>query len=301
MSTMIKKEILKELYIYKKLTQKQIATEFNVSRHTVQHWFEINGIEARSCSEAQKLRQKRERKIPLKSKLIDLYSYKKLGSYKLGRMFAVSHRTILNWLIEYNIPIRPREPKINFNQTPTLSYILGVISGDGSVFNYRFNKTLYSKVNLGVISKEFALSFNSSLRKIGFNPHMCTYKPKNGNLKYIVEANSKNFVNWYKQLSSEKLYEIIYSDKENMKSFIRGFYESEGTFRPKCCELRIRNTNKELILLCKNIIEKLSFKTTLTCPETTSTGKPYYSLYITGGRKQQYEFIKQVNPCFKRG
>ena len=51
---------------------------------------------------------------------------------------------------------------------------------------------------------------------------------------------------------------------------------------------------------CKGIIEILGFSTTLTCPEKTSSGKPYYSLYILGGRKEEYKFIKEINPCIKR-
>ena len=305
MSAITKKELY-NLYYVKRLTQEEVGRTVSVCRQSVQYWIKKYGIKSRSRSDAQKIRQRKWREnIISKRSFIELYKDKKLTSYQIARLLGISQRAVLNWLIRYNVKRRPSASNpadISFDHTPTLAYILGVIAGDGSVYQYTSGKT-HSRVSLGVIDKEFALSFKKALGKVGFNPVFYSFQPK-GNRKraYMVQGNSKTFVEWYKNLSTKEKQRIIFRSIESTRGFIRGMYESEGTFRPRYRELRMSNTDKSLLELCNKILLKRRYSTTFSGPhKSQGNRKPYYRLYITGGLANQLKFIKEMNPCIKRG
>jgi hypothetical protein len=137
--------------------------------------------------------------------------------------------------------------KPRLEMTPELAYVLGVLKGDGSVYLHRRGAI----INLTTSSLGFAQSFSDALSKIGLKPSRIY-----GGKYYRVEAYSKAFHNWYKELTTAKLEEML-SNNDLIASFIRGFYESEG-----CCykySIHIYNTDYELIRLVRRLLTKLGF------------------------------------------
>ena len=119
--------------------------------------------------------------------------------------------------------------------TKDLCYILGVLQGDGCIsqirIRYKENIYEYYRVRLVVNSKSFADAFRLALLGIGlkartFGGGVC---PGSGTQRYETCAYSNEFFNWYITLTEEKLLKIIKAAPINISSFIRGFFDSEGT------------------------------------------------------------------------
>jgi len=179
----------------------------------------------------------------------------------------------------------------------TRAYILGVMFGDGCVWE----RQMYSKgkkgvkkngkqycIELHVKSKKFAYKFREALKNVGLRPHI--FKDKNGYFR--VRAYAKKFVESFKKLTFSDIEKILSSKKIDYEyelriRFIRGFYESEGSFQNN--KTFIYNSDFELINFIKKIIESLGFETSLY------KQKRGYCLYIKNG----LQFLDLIKPCIK--
>lgn len=181
----------------------------------------------------------------------------------------------------------------NLESSDTLWYIVGVVFGDGTLDASQYG------IKLAVSNEKFANSFNEALRKIGLRT--CSFSQIQGpykTLMYVVEANSKNLFEWLKSLKIA-VSEIIVPT-EFIPSFLRGMYESEGTLT-KGNQVLFTNTNGDLILLSRKLIETMGFSTSVSRREQRGFGtKPVYILYVLGGTERRKEFLRLVNPCIKR-
>lgn len=115
--------------------------------------------------------------------------------------------------------------------SPYLSYVLGVLMGDGSLYKtrqrYLNRKDKYVHViHLSVRDKQFAIEFAHALSKI-FDKAVkiikCNEKQDRG-IFYKVFVASKDFYKWF---NSTKTFEwgIKYPNE-----FIKGFFDSDGSF-----------------------------------------------------------------------
>jgi len=166
----------------------------------------------------------------------------------------------------------------NLNSSPTLSYVLGVLKGDGFIARKRRGLV----VGLHQEDESFAESFRNALEKLNLNPYQ--YSPPSTNL-IRVEANSKKFCKWYKGLGSG-FKEIAC---EHPKEFLKGFYESEGLRGES--EVAFRNTNKTLLRFVGELIGNLGFDFTITQKGTW--------LGIRGGAKEWNDFLKEIDPVIR--
>lgn len=147
-----------------------------------------------------------------------------------------------------------------------LSYVLGVLLGDGTVYKTR---RVYPKkvsfgymISLSVRNESFAKKFAKNLSEI-FNKEVKVYKcdeKKGRGIFYKVFVSSKQFYNWY---SREK---AIKFGIKFPKHFLSGFYESEGSlgyftskYKNKIYKykgIRIINSDIELLNIIKNILKQ---------------------------------------------
>jgi intein/homing endonuclease len=232
---------------------------------------------------------------PKRELLYNLYWEDGLSTVTLSKKFGVCQGTIYEWMKKLTIPTRnPHDwhyVNVDLSPTPTLAYILGVLVGDGNLKKY--------EVRLRALDKPFVKSFYNALQKLGFRPKEFIVKPniKYGrpHMLYGVRAASKKFADWFRKLGMEGLRQFILQDKERTISFLRGFYESEGfSNRAGVC-----NTNKKLIEVVKEAIEKLGFTCYLCGPYKRENPhwKPIYILFIS--RTQGKDFIKFISPVIK--
>jgi hypothetical protein len=175
---------------------------------------------------------------------------------------------------------------INLNPSASISYLIGVILGDGEI--------LKNGIRLQQTKEEFAEKFFENAGKIGMNPFYANYPSivKKGQIRVI--AYSINFVEWFNNLSYLDMYNIIVFYPTD---FICGFYESEG--HVGYSNIEFRNKNIHILHLLKSMIFKIGYKTSWG-EYKTPKGKPYYCIRILGGKEKMKSFINVINPCIRR-
>ena len=156
------KDELYDLYWNKGLSTVEIGKIFGFNNNTIRRWMIEYGIPRRSLSESKfKLKLSKE-------ELEDLYINKKLSTVEIARMYNVDMERVRNKLIYYGIKrrdrIEVRKIRVNLKPSAELSYILGVLLGDGSTCGD-------CAIRLSATDKIFVEKFGKALQNIGFNTH----------------------------------------------------------------------------------------------------------------------------------
>ena len=201
--------------------------------------------------------------------------------------------------------------KPNLVMDVDLAYVLGVLFGDGSV-----SKQAHIRLECHESSENFADSFFKALQNIGLNPSKklrfikSNWNKNGGSMMWSVVATSKRFEEWFRELSYDKL-ENMLSTNELMSAFIRGFYESEGSYTMYCrknkagwstpqYKICIRNTDLQLTHLVYSLISKLGFHPTLYEEHGKKRGYSYILYTIQLRRKQEViKFLEYIKPSIK--
>jgi len=182
----------------------------------------------------------------------------RLSSWAIAKKFNTYHSNILYHLKKLNIKRRDKSsaakegviagriiikkhkiPK-NLKLNEDLSYILGVIAGDGCI-SYDANRQRY-QICLGVIDKDFIDEFRKKLYNF-FNlkptEEFRKSKNKNWNDQYVTRLCSKeacDFINSIGNFKKDKwrIPEIIKNSNMFVKeAFLKGFFDSEGEIDKK--------------------------------------------------------------------
>jgi hypothetical protein len=181
--------------------------------------------------------------------------------------------------------------KIDLTPSSELSYILGVLAGDGWVNVSHFGTY---KVGLHVSNKEFAEEFAQSLRTIGFRP--CVYPYTNGGwgkkLMYSVEAAGRHFTDWYLSLKIDDIRNIV---MQYPSPFVRGFYQSEGTVGVRVVSMC--NKRLDRIILVQEAGRLLRYDlgvhTYIRKPDKFHQEPlTYYVLDVHGGQTEHLRFLR---------
>lgn len=155
----------------------------------------------------------------------------------------------------YNLKIPTKE----LIEDKNLSYILGVIEGDGCI-----DKNNYS-VDLGVTDKNFALTFKKSLENwSGLITKLYIYN--NYSVLYHVVLHSKIVAIYLKKYHTINKIEKVVEKVKGGREFLSGMYDSEGSIGSK--QIVIYNNNKQLLLLCKNLLKDLNIDSGRICVST---------------------------------
>jgi len=213
--------------------------------------------------------------------------------------------TIRSHLVKNEIPIQKHAPSNkqypNLKPSPELSYILGVIDGDGSVSGYDY-------IQLGTKDYVFAKEFERALKAIGLRAKVIKDDHWNRDLKrqqrmWKSYAYSVVFAQWYNDLTQEQKEGIA---RQYPEKYLQGFFESEGTYIIRTdgnARVHFSNLDHELLLMIQRLLTLLGYesniyerklKTQLSRREVT-----VYSLELLGSNKEKHEFIRKLNPCIK--
>ena len=151
--------------------------------------------------------------------------------------------------------------------SPELSYILGVLDGDGYV---RVMGRHYL-VGLSSIDKEFVETFNNALVKIfGKNKPYAIWVEKRAPPRkpsYGVKGVCKRFVIWYLSTSKKERWMLA---KEYPKHYLRGIFDSEGSVivqesytsnAPALdCRIVLYNTDLELLMFVQKLLAEQGYE-----------------------------------------
>jgi intein-encoded DNA endonuclease-like protein len=182
------------------------------------------------------------------------------------------------------------------NPSKDLAYILGVLKGDGWVGYIKGRGT--GLIELKSKAETLASEFAEALKSIGLHPRMHFSKKFGSKGVWVVYANSRVFVDWYKALSFQGLERIIQGYESD---FVRGFYESEGSIArpPHPPQIHIYNTNIELLNFIQKLLRKMGFESKITLARKGSDKwKPCYQLYFCGRSKVE-KFLDETHPKIK--
>jgi len=253
-------------------------------------------------------------KVPLarrcflsKEEFEHLYWEEGLSTIRIAQKIGVSDRTIRHWMEKLSVKRRTKKEAMrnaakkgflskhpNLELSPTLSYVLGVLKGDGYVYNYEGRRD--HVIGLIVTKQKFAESFKRALEEIGLYTYAYSLKPQTPkrSKRYCVAACSKVFFGWYKSLMRENIEKML-DDYDNAIAYIRGFYESEGSSDGKRY-LRFYNKSWDNIHILKKALEEIGFKYSIR-----TDSRSLIILRVLGGFSEVKRFLETVKPAIKIG
>ncbi len=228
--------------------------------------------------------------------------YRQTSVVQAASTLNISLPTLYRWLTKARIALKGFEKHPHLTPSPELLYVLEVLRGDG--FTRVIKKRWHYSVRLRTISKKFAKSFTNALRKIGLNPHISMeYPPVNSNRHpvYVVIACSKKFVAWYRNLDNDKIRRMVGENAELATAFVRGFYESEGSYYLMTDgrqRMVIYNTQPHLLLIVKDFLSQLGYVMKFGKSGKTRKFNQVYVLWKD--RKEVKSVINAIRPCIKK-
>ncbi len=215
----------------------------------------------------------------------------------------LSKSQVSEWLRGIHNPFNGcRIPSIDFlEKTPELAYVIGVVSGDGWAVRKRKGD---ARIGGMVKDREFIEEFSRCLGQV-----LNRYPPKpapigNGFFRVIVQSKALYDL-LRKPIDIEVIRPFVEHCEECMKSFLRGFFDSEGSVS-SYGSITCVNTDERLINYVKMLLNNLGIKTTgphlqmkrgtpffsKKRGKTYRTRKDAYSLYIrTCSRLKFYELV----------
>lgn len=224
----LNREKLYRLYSEEGKTQKELAKKFGVSQSWISRKMDEFGLETRTArkwtrSEENILKEKYG--CSSREDLEEIFSDRSWNAIKLKAMnlgLAVPaedyrHSREVKERLKKNS--KELEIEVDFSQKEVLSYVLGVIDGDG------FHDKVRS-IGLEVTNADFAKKFEESLEALGLNPGTGTRRGKE-----TVWASSVRLVEWIKRMQSGERHNWLL-DEGNPWKYFEGRYESDGNIHP---------------------------------------------------------------------
>jgi len=219
--------------------------------------------------------------------LVDLYN-SGLSSWAIARRFDTCHSNILHHLEKLNVERRDRSSaakegvkagriiikkhKIpeNLKLNENLSYILGVIAGDGCVsYNTDFRRY---QICLAAIDKDFVDKFRevlSNFFKINPTNEFRKSKVKNWSDQYWTRLCSKeacSFINSFGDFKGDiwRVPDAIKNSNFKIKClFLKGFFDSEGEVDKKSGRVGATSMNLEGLMEVGDLLSDLKIRFTI--------------------------------------
>jgi len=222
----ISEDILRRLYLHKKLSSSQIARINNCTPCCIRYKLHKFKIPIRSVSEAMMV----DRGINIsQEELKKLYLKKKLSTYKIAKLYRCNEETIRERLHKFGIPIRSKfeanriYPVYDFDgDLEEKSYLIGFRIGDlwvglirknSKTICVRCSSTRWQQINL--IKDLF-----SSYGHVRINK-----RDKRGAIKIRCHLNMTfNFL----LKKKDDIPKWVYKDNKCFMAFLAGYFDAEG-------------------------------------------------------------------------
>lgn len=256
---------------------------------------------------------------PLRSKIKRLYN-QGLSSRDVGKKLNISHTRVLQLLKKENIKTRSViKPILNPDYkelSPERAYIFGVMCGDGCIFSGTEHKGKWDYqsyiVYLAARDKDFINEFSRCIKSVyGVIPSLY-FRDRN-------KFNKKWSSIWTARIKRKKVYEDLSSykfgtktwrvpnevlnsnDKKVIGSFLRGFYDSEGSISigPRSFTLMSHSTNYPGLYNIRNLLERLDIRTSNIMKDQRPNRRVVFYIMITG-KKNLEIFLNKVDFAIQR-
>jgi len=224
-----------------------------------------------------------------------LESYERKPAKEVARVLG---RTVVAVYIKARkMGLRRFKPDLELS--PTLSYLLGALLGDGCAYVQGQKDKRSYIIQLATTEKKFAECVSEAFKRI----NICSildYVRKKG--QWRVRACNKYFFDYLKGLTLDQLKQLT-ERKKNCIAFLKGFYEAEGYFhknhQPNNPDITISNTNAELLNFVKKSLERLGFHPCFykVC-KGTEKRKPLYRVDLCRTPEVK-RFIRIIQPVIK--
>jgi hypothetical protein len=217
-------------------------------------------------------------------------------SREIASVLNCSKNTVLRRLRKFGVKLRSKTRELpDLKPSRDLAYVLGVAFGDG--------KKRADGLHLWVKDKDFAEAFAGACENLGFKPKKYF---KENEKAYEVCVYSIELGCWFKSLGYEKIRELL-ADEETKKSFIRGYFDSDGcaTINPtEQCRNNIAFGDPNLLLLklVAEFCSDLGIETSIYGPYKNSGSfsekKDMYTLYVHA--RSRHHFAKIIGSSLAR-
>jgi hypothetical protein len=180
-----------------------------------------------------------------REELIQLHWVQGLSLVDIGKVYGVTGRSIWYWCKKLGVQHRAQLQDVLFEASPALSYVFGVLHGDGFLaYNVANN---HHDILLSVTDVEFANSFARGLHHLGLRAGVILLKQRPpAKQQWKTYATSKRFHELWNGMTKEQRLDLGLSFPGD---FVRGLYESEGSIKwhRTSLELAIYSTNEPML------------------------------------------------------
>ncbi len=286
-----------------RLVNKKLGT--NIHENTIANWIYLGKVPFGNEKTQFKPLPK-----PTKEELYKPYIEEKQSAQKISKKYKVSTIVVINWIKNYNIPIRThkesmntftvkeilrnkklKQPKKSFIKlSPAKAYILGVLCGDGHINK----KSVRFEIRK---DKEFIEKFSSCFKEVYGIKYKHYYYAKRDT--YILYVSSqiicRDLLN-YGDFGTFvwKVPKGVLNSKSDkiISNFLKGFYDSEGSASRYC--VSVSSSNKVGIKDISLLLFKFGIKNKIIL-----TKKNHYVINITG-RERLKTFRDGIGFTIKR-
>jgi predicted transcriptional regulator len=224
---MVSREKLQHLYFEEEMTQGEIADELGYSQPYISRKMSEYGMDSDYelwTDEEVEFLEENYQDLP-REEITQRFESRTWGAVKdkardIGVAMSADERRQSEEVLKIlRQNAEDNAIEIDFSLSGQISYIVGVLDGDG----YTDNK---GTVGLEAKDSVFTKKFMDKLELVGFNPSTGERRDKN-----TVWASSLKFTEWYENLSSSQKIRWL-REEGSLWKYIEGQYESDGNLHP---------------------------------------------------------------------
>ncbi|EGQ43975.1 MAG: hypothetical protein J07AB43_03150 [Candidatus Nanosalina sp. J07AB43] len=254
---MVSAEELKRLYIREGMTQGEIADKLGYSQPYISRKmseYNINSDYSFWANDEVKFLKNNYRDMS-RQEILESFPERTWGAVKdkardLGVAMSAEERRNSEEVLELlRKNAQENAIDIDFSLIEEVSYIIGVLDGDGYTDN---NGT----VGLEAKDSVFIRKFRDMLEHVGFNPSTGERRGKK-----TVWASSLKFTDWYENLSDQDKIDWL-REEGSLWKYIEGQYESDGNLHPSGSP-RICSYDEEEKKMVKEMFDILGIQATV--------------------------------------
>lgn len=232
------------------------------------------------------------------NQLLNLYVKKNLSIKEVGKILGISEKTVFDRLKRCNIQTNPSAKKNYLNRrhdvhVPTtydkkLAEFIGIMLGDGCLNHFQTIVTLgtkehsYAKYVSGLFKENFGVTGTISVRK---DKYRDVYLGSTKVSKWLQDMG----LVFNKVKGQVDVPSWIFTDTDFMKSFIKGFFDTDGSVYKLRFGIQISFNNHSLPLLksLQYMLKKLEYS-----PSSISLGRVYLTKVFDVDR-----FFREIKPA----
>lgn len=179
-------------------------------------------------------------------KAMDLFE-SGIGLSQASNILGIPKSTLYYWRHRiYKPPTARWRPK----PSSELAYVIGVLMGDGTLCRHQHKYDIELKAMDKCFTQIFSKALSKTLGKPYREPEWTGWRRG-----WKVYYSSKAFYTWYKKQNLKTLKPYIEHNKETVKNFLQGLYDSDGS-NYRCVRVELFNSNLELLIYVKHLLKK---------------------------------------------